>query len=254
MPPKLASQMPFSVARSIARIFALTFTMTVAFATLARAQSLDDNQGPVDVSEPNARPQVGRKAAGKYMGQKGATNAGENAAPQVTHTPARHPASAGPSDHYLAVHVGSFISDNTYAWGTPSTQTNVGNWNVGVTYRMGEWHNSMDLGLRVDLQSFGLHEGRATKLSFVPVITFPDAGAKFPLYFGGGVGFGVFTQQLTSESPLSLDYQLFAGVRFFDVLQNTGFFVEAGLKNHFLVLSDGQFNGTFAALGCVFTF
>ncbi len=233
----------------------------VVFGALSNAQSLDDNKGPVEISEPSApsqlasepakspeTPTVGRKAAGKYMGAKGAAaNTGS------TDTQRRRPAAAS-SDHYLAVHMGSFISDNSYQWGTPSNQTNVGSWNIGVTYRIGEWHNSMDLGLRVDLQSYSLRDGRANKLSFVPVITFPDAGAKFPLYFGGGIGFGVFTQQLPSESPLTLDYQLFAGVRFFDVINNTGFFVEAGLKNHFLVFSDGQFNGNFGALGCVFTF
>jgi hypothetical protein len=211
---------------------------------VAGAQSLDDNKGPVEISEPTS-PTVGRKAAGKYMGAKGPTPS--------PNSQRRRPASSS-GDHYLAVHMGSFISDNSYQWGTPSTQSNVGSWNIGVTYRIGEWHNSMDLGLRVDLQSYSLRDGRANKLSFVPVITFPDSGAKFPLYFGGGVGFGVFTQQLPSESPLTLDYQLFAGVRFFDVINNTGFFVEAGLKNHFLVFSDGQFNGNFGALGCVFTF
>jgi hypothetical protein len=83
---------------------------------------------------------------------------------------------------------------------------------------------------------------------------FPDASSKFPLYFGGGIGPGIFLNQIPDESSVSLDYQLFAGVRFFDVFRNTGFFVEAGLKDHFLLTSDGQFNGTYAALGLVFTF
>ena len=132
----------------------ITAWAILLYGNFLNAQSLDDNQGPVEVSELDAPPQlpteppkVGRKAAGKYMGAKGSTATAESQR--------RRPASAS-SDHYLAVHMGSFISDNSYQWGTPSNQTNVGSWNIGVTYRMGEWHNSMDLGLRVDLQSLSL--------------------------------------------------------------------------------------------------
>lgn len=83
---------------------------------------------------------------------------------------------------------------------------------------------------------------------------FPDASSKFPLYFGVGAGLGVFVKQLSGESAMSLDYQVLAGARFFDLFNNAGFFLEAGLKNHMHMLSDGQFNGTFVAAGSVFTF
>lgn len=211
------------------------------------AQSLDNNQGAIELSEPpRANQKVGRKAAERYMGPK-------QAAPEKE-APARERSfSGGPDAHYLAVHIGGFVSDNAYKWGA-GDQTNVGKWNMGVTYRMGEWINSADFGIRLDLASYGLSEGRPTKLSFVPVLMFPDASSKFPLYFGGGIGPGVFLTQLTAESAISLDYQIFAGVRFFDLYRNTGAFIEAGLKNHFLLLSDGQFNGTYAAVGLVFTF
>jgi hypothetical protein len=53
---------------------------------------------------------------------------------------------------------------------------------------------------------------------------------------------------------LSIDYTLFAGVRFFDLYRSTGAFIEAGLKNHFLLLADGQFNGYFISIGGIFTF
>ena len=56
------------------------------------------------------------------------------------------------------------------------------------------------------------------------------------------------------ESSLSLDYQLIAGARIFDVFENTGFLIETGMKNHVHLLSDGQFNGVFLTVGSVFTF
>lgn len=237
--------------------------LLVSGASVAMGQDLDQQGGPIDVSEKasSAReekvivtdsprqaggaPKVGRRAAEKFMVKRESA-----AAPGASGLGV-----GGNSDaHFIAVHVGSFISDNAYQWGSQNTQTNVGRWNIGVTYRIGEWVNSMDLGIRVDGLSYALNEGRAVQLSFLPVITFPDANARFPLYFGAGIGPGVFMQQINGESALSLDYQMFAGVRFFDILDNNGFFVEAGLKNHFLLLSDGQFNGTYGAVGFISAF
>lgn len=245
----------------------LIATAAVLMASAVQAQSLDDNQGPVEVNDSGtakaAKPQVGRRAAARYMGKKGdASTETAQAAPDTQPQQPAHSAEgrrrpsavSSPGDHYMAVHVGAFLSDNAWLWGDPKAQTNVGGWNLGVTYRVGEWVNSMDLAVRIDAINYNLHDGHATKLSFMPAVTFPDASARFPLYFGAGAGLGVFVQQLTAKSPLSLDYTLFGGVRFFDVLENTGFFIEGGLKNHFLLLSDGQFNGIYTALGCVFTF
>jgi hypothetical protein len=149
--------------------------------------------------------------------------------------------------------MGTYVSDTAYKWGMDN-QSEVGDVNAGVTYRVGEWVNSMDLGIRIDFSSYGLEAGRAGKLSFLPVITFPDASSRFPLYFGAGLGLGIFTTQISGESALALDYQLFMGVRFFEIFQNAGFFLEAGMKNHVHLVSDGQFNGTFVTLGPVFTF
>lgn len=238
------------------------FTLVLAIASIAfvlsardisSASSLDnDSQGAIDVTDSMSyeskksrstvppKGKVGRKAAAKYMG--------------VNAQPEREIASLAPNDHYLALHFGTFVSDNAYRWGLPDAQENVGRWQFGVTYRVGEWVNSMDLGIRLDLLSYSLGEGRANKLSFAPLIMFPDASSKFPLYFGAGAGPGVFINQIGNKSVLSLDYQIFGGVRFFDVVGMTGFFVEAGLKNHFLLLSDGQFNGTYVTAGTVFSF
>lgn len=237
----------------------------MALATTTAAVSAHAQGGPIEMNDdgpiiessstttttttrpaPGATPPkgsvVGRKAAQKYMGPHDAPT-GTEAGSQM-----------GPGDHYLAVHVGGYISDNSYRWGTKDNQSDVGDATIGVTYRVGEWQHSMDLALRVDYSAYGLDDGTAGKLSFLPMITFPDASSKFPLYLGAGIGLGVFTKQIDRESALSLDYQLVLGARFFEVVGNTGFFVEAGVKNHLLLLSDGQFNGTFVAVGPVFTF
>jgi hypothetical protein len=108
--------------------------------------------------------------------------------------------------------------------------------------------------MRFDVSRFALKEESVTKFSFLPIITFPDAGSRFPLYFGAGLGIGVFGTQLNGESSLALDYHLLAGARFFNIWDMTGLFVEGGVKNHVHIFSDGQFNGTYITTGLLFTF
>jgi hypothetical protein len=204
----------------------------------------------------NFRPKVGRQAAAKYMSpqrpdQKDEGGGGEDQ--QEDSSGSRQPAGTS-DDHYLALHAGWFVSDNSYKWGVPENQDNIGRWNLGVTYRVGEWINSMDLLIRFDVSRFVLAEGGVTKFSFLPLITFPDASSRFPLYFGAGAGIGFFGTQLAGESSLALDYQLLAGARFFNLWDLTGLFIEGGIKNHLHLLSDGQYNGTFITTGLLFTF
>lgn len=188
----------------------------------------------------DSQPIVGREAAARYF-QK------------------RDPAQQGyvggsTSDHFLALHFGRYMSSQSYDWSKNGSQDDVGGNSFGVTYRVGEWQNSMDLNLRIDYAEFDLPGENPSKLSFMPLVTFPDASSRFPLYFGAGLGLGIFLKQTSDKSALSLDYQLVLGARFFDVFENTGFFLEAGLKNHLHLLSSGQLNGTFLAGGLVFTF
>jgi hypothetical protein len=232
----------------------------------AFAQSLDDaGSTPFEVTEGSQstsghslgfKPQVGRKAAEKYMAprQGWSQNQSETSTPAAQRdVGGRRSPALNQDSHYLALHLGTFVSDTAYKWGQEFSE-GIGRWNFGITYRVGEWVNSMDLAIRIDVSEYALQEGRAAKMSFLPVITFPDASSKFPLYFGAGIGLGVFIHQINQESPLSIDYQLIAGARFFDVFENTGLFVEGGIKNHLFLLSDGQYNGTFVAAGTVFTF
>jgi hypothetical protein len=192
-------------------------------------------------------PRVGRGAAAKYFGKK---NQDEEEKPQSSEV-------SGPVDHFLAIHFGKMMGSTSWDWGTQSKQTDVGDFTAGVTYRIGEWRNSMDMNLRLDFIQYNIigdGETHPLKLSILPLITFPDATSKFPLYFGFGMGPGVFFRQTDGEATISLDYQLIVGARFFDVYENAGFFLETGLKNHLQLWNSGQFNGTFLAAGAVFTF
>jgi hypothetical protein len=112
----------------------------------------------------------------------------------------------------------------------------------------------LDYSLRVSYQEYQPHDQTAKKLIFSYALTLPDAESRFPLYFGAGLGAGVFLSQLPDESPVTLDYQLFLGMRLFNVVESTGFYLEGGLKNHLQLTSDGQLNGTYVSAGAVFTF
>ena len=220
-------------------MFTLIFSFFLLGTTTAFSKVEVNTDGTVKEGQNEVQDQpVGRKSAGKYMGVK----------------PERSVASVGGESHFLAIHLGTFVSDTTYQWGASPKLSNIGSLSAGVTYRFGEWTNSMDFLFRADINSYAVPENRAVKISLLPMIIFPDAASSFPLYFGAGAGLGIFFQQASQESSISLDYQLVAGVRFFNVIESTGFFLESGLKNHFHLLSDGQFNGVFIAAGALFAF
>lgn len=157
-------------------------------------------------------------------------------------------------DHYLALHLGAFVSSDVYSWGDAAHDSGNGRLSAGLTYRMAPLSALADWALRADFMGFELNEGRAVMLGLLPVIMFPESSSYFPLYFGFGAGPGIFFQQVHGESFLAVHYQLIAGARLFNLMGQTGFFIETGMKNHILLLSDGQFNGFFLTIGTIFTF
>lgn len=193
------------------------------------------------VSVAEDAPRVGRAAAAKYF--------------QSSDSGERRPAqSRGSIDHYLALHIGKYMGSQSYEWYGKSKK-DVGQFTGGVTYRVDEWNGQLDWNIRLDFQEFDVGgDEKPLKFSILPLLTFPEANSKFPLYFGVGVGPGIFFKQVSGESSVSLDYQLVAGARFFDVADNVGFFIESGLKNHLHLLTSGQLNGTFLTGGALFTF
>ena len=211
--------------------------------------------------------QVGRKAASRYFernvdpsrevaNQKAVEILDEEEPPEINNEDQAQEVRNVPrsiSDNYLMLHIGGFTDSDSHDWNGAGKRDGVGKSTYGVTYLYNEWEN-FDVHLRADFVEYSLGPDDAKKLSLLPVITFPLVQTRFPLYFGLGAGLGVFFTQVNKESSLSLDYQLFAGARFIDVIDGLGFFIEFGLKNHLHLLSSGQFSGTALSVGGIFNF
>lgn len=201
-----------------------------------------------------SQPVVGKKAAAKYFGR------GPSAAVDVTDADredaAERRSSGGGSaagDEMMMLSLGTFLNSTAYNWKGGDKREDVGRLSYGVTYLFDRW-SKLDTNLRMDFNDYKVGDDRALKLSIMPLWTFPAVDTRFPIYFGFGMGLGVFFQQVPEESNLSFDYQLVAGARFMDLFHNFGFFAEIALKNHLHLLSDGQFNGTALTAGAVFSF
>lgn len=225
-----------------------TLTLAALFCSLpAWAQLVEVPEEKVPAE---STPATGKERATEYFQSR--KNSGQQA-PRSSAASANHEA----TPRFLMIHAGTYVSDQGFKWGD-GTDNNIGRFNAGVTYRFGEWVNSMDWMLRIDYSGYKVQknggEQDARKLGVSAILTFPDANSRFPLYFGGGLGPGFFIKQLDGESALTLDYSLIVGARFLDVIENTGFMIESGLKNHLHLLSDGQFNGVYVNVGCVFAF
>ncbi|MFZ3229740.1 MAG: hypothetical protein WA160_06020 [Pseudobdellovibrio sp.] len=195
-------------------------------------------------------PKVGRRAAAKYFQESQKPEKGsQNDRDQNSNVD-----SISPDDHYLTVGVSSYLNSDAYKWGQNGKEEKVGKSGFDMSYRIGQYSNVVDEGIRVSYSEYVVTDRPASKLSLMYAWTLPDAGSKFPLYFGFAAGPGVFLKQIPDESSLSIDYQLYFGLRLFNIFESTGFYVESGLKNHLHILSDGQLNGTYISAGAVFTF
>lgn len=190
-------------------------------------------------------PKVGRAAAAKYFQQNPSQEA-----TQYT----RSVASDYATDRYLALGLSLYTKSDSYQWGPVNKEEDVGKWGLDVTYRLGSHADLLDYALRVSYTEYEPVNRKANKMSFMYAVTFPDASSKFPLYFGAAVGPGVFFTQISNESSLTLDYQLFLGLRIFNLFESAGFYVEGGMKNHLQLTSDGQLNGTYVSAGAIFNF
>lgn len=194
-------------------------------------------------------PLVGKKAAAKYFQAKG--DSSYEAAPVP-----RYPStieSLGSDDHYMALGISTYTSSKAYKWGLNS-EKDVAKTGVDMTYRLTQDYELFDEVIRLSFNTYRVAGDKAQKMSFLYGMTFPDATSKFPLYFGFAVGPGIFFKQIDGESTIALDYQMFLGLRLFNLFESTGFFVEGGIKNHLHLTSDGQLNGTYVSAGAVFTF
>lgn len=205
-----------------------------------------------------AAPKVGKSAAAKYFQANNKvpdSNFEQNN--QDDSAPRRNPSnieSLSTDERYLAFGLSNYMSTDAYNWGISGKEESVGKWGFDMTYRISEYNNLLDQAVRVSYTEFQPAGRKASKMSFMYALTLPDAGSKFPLYFGFAAGPGIFFKQLEDESSLALDYQLFLGLRLFNLWESAGFYVEAGLKNHLQLTSDGQVNGSYISTGAIFTF
>ncbi len=221
---------------------ALLLFVSLVFSGAVSAQILID--------DPTAQPpkrKVGQAAAAEYFKEREKARSGGDDREVAA-------AKGGGGEHALALHVGTFVNDKAYRWGTKDRVDDPGQLQLGVTYRIGEWKSSMDLFFRAEIMSYEIDDERPVKLSVMPIIAFPDARSTFPLYFGAGAGAGIFFRQVGDESDLSLDYTLIIGARFPNMFQNGGLVFETGLKGQVNLLSSGQHDGVFLSAGYMFSF
>jgi hypothetical protein len=203
------------------------------FSLLILCFSLSESWAARILVEENKTPEVGRAAAQKFFTKS------NDSIPN--------------SSRILSLHAGGYINSKSREWGKSGISERTGYQTLGVTYKIGEWARSMDLSMRIDYLQYAFLQKNPIKLSVLPMFTFPDSASNFPLYFGGGLGAGVFLTQLEKESNLALDYQLIFGLRLLDIWGHSGFFIESGIKDHVHLLSDGQFTGQFLVAGAVFS-
>lgn len=225
----------------------ITIIVTISALTSAHAQA-------------NSAPKVGKKAAAKYFQARNQDYEPGEEPKTVKRKPAQNATSKdgglGREDHYLTFGLGTYTQSDVYNWGGDGKEENIAKFGVEMSYRLtlAEEGALFDHSMRVAYNEFKPHDERTSKLSFLYALTLPDASSQFPLYFGVAAGPGIFLKQIGSESFMSLDYQLFLGIRLFNIYENTGFYIEGGLRNHVQLFSDGQLNGTFVSAGGVFTF
>lgn len=193
-----------------------------------------------------AAPKVGRNAAAKYFEK--------NPEEQSSRYPSSEEYGIGPEERYLAFGGSAYTKSDSYDWGLgASKQTDVGKMGVDMTYRLNQ-ASYIDYAFRALYTEYEPNNQKASKMSFLYTVMLPDAQSKFPLYFGAAAGPGVFFTQLNNESMVTLDTQLFLGLRIFNLFDKTGFYIEGGMKNHLQLTSDGQLNGTYLSAGAIFTF
>ena len=159
--------------------------------------------------------------------------------------------SGSASSGVLMLHYGQFLNSDAYSWADASPVDGAGLSTFGITGSLEEWHG-FDLNLRADLINYNLNPKPAQQLIVMPLLTFPRAQTGFPLYFGAGLGPGIFTQQIANKSVLAIDYELLIGARFMHLYEGVGVFIEGAMKNDFFALSTGQFIGTALEFGFIF--
>ena len=133
-----------------------------------------------------------------------------------------------------------------------SSQQSIGGWAVRFDYQRDAKPGSyFTKGYQLALQKFRLAGEELSNVAFLWSFRFPKE-VVFPVYVGVAFGPGVFTRQARDVSWLSFDTKAFAGFRLDAGVGK--FYLEGGVKNQFLVLSSGQYQGWFVSSGVAYAF
>lgn len=112
-----------------------------------------------------------------------------------------------------------------------------------------------DFGLKAEIQSLRLKTGRATQINVTPVFSLPDEASGFPVYVGLGGGIGFYPYFILDSKPsLSVNFQLFTGIRLADLYENLGINGELTLHAHIPFREERLYMETIVSLGLVFSF
>lgn len=192
------------------------------------------------IGEPlSAAPDTGKEAAAKYF------------SPRPSNERINAKNSAGTTYAYarqIGLSAGTFFQGKSYQW----LGDEVDGWAMQLDYRgPAEPGDFIGQGFRLGFQKFQSMDVDLSKISLLWSLTFP-ARVSFPVYIGANLGPGFFLRQIEDESWLTLDYQAYLGLRLNS--SHSQFFIESGMKNHLLVLSNGQFSGWFVASGVAYKF
>ncbi len=197
-------------------------------------------------------PKVGRTAAARYFQLE--KQAERRGMASETSEESSSSSSHQLKDHFMSLGFGTFSDSTAYNWAQNGKAPNVGKWGADLTYRFAEQEYLFDEAFRISYAQYEPAAQESNKLSIMYSITFPEARSQFPFYFGGAGGLGVYLKQIEQESVISFDYQLYLGLRAFNLFDSVGLYIEGGMRNHLHITSDGQFNGTFLSLGTIFNF
>ena len=126
---------------------------------------------------------------------------------------------------------------------------------VGFRQPLWEVLQMGDFSLKTEIQNFRLKTGRVTQINITPLFSMPEARSKFPVYVGLGLGFGFYPHFiLTGKPALSLNGQLFAGLRLLNLYENLGLNGEAALHMHVPLKEKELYMETIGSLGLLFSF
>ncbi len=190
----------------------------------------------------------GKAAAMKYFTKKRPkTTESREPAAQVVRQSVNSKSYDPGHSRLLALAVGSLINSKNYQW---TEEQQLSGWNGELFYQDAS-EGYFGHGYHLELQKYAAFDEEFSKISFLFSFTFPRR-LSFPVYLGVAGGPGYFTKQLRGESAFSFDYKAYVGFRLNEVYSQ--YFVQAGIKNHIHVLSDGQFIGWFVSSGVAYRF